>query len=384
MQENNWDKPEGKKEKIKSLLTVTIYMLFGGVVGSIVSAYFENFVDSYTKSDNTFGIFLESFAVIATLILSFFIHLIIHEAGHLIFGLLTGYSFLSFRIGSYIVVKEEEKLVIKRYKLPGIAGQCLMIPPDTKNGKSPFALYNYGGVILNLTASIIGIMIGVNLNYPLKSILVAFSMAGFFMTLTNGIPIIIGGVPNDAHNILSIIKDKGAKESFFIQLKVHALQSQGLRLKDMPIETFKLEEDADLSKPLNTALRLIEYNWYLDNLDLENAKKAINSFKPYFKKIAASYKYEINCERIFLELVGDCDRKLIDDLYDKNLKKYIKAARLMIGKKRLLMAYEAFYNNNKEKALEYYEELKASAREYPVKGEAEMELMLANWIAERL
>ena len=51
--------------------------------------------------------------------------------------------------------------------------------PDTKNGKSPFALYNYGGVILNLTASIIGIMIGVNLNYPLKSILVAFSMAGF-------------------------------------------------------------------------------------------------------------------------------------------------------------------------------------------------------------
>ena len=47
-------------------------MLFGGVVGFIVSAYFENFVDSYTKSDNTFGIFLESFAVIATLILSFY------------------------------------------------------------------------------------------------------------------------------------------------------------------------------------------------------------------------------------------------------------------------------------------------------------------------
>ncbi len=88
--------------------------------------------------------------------------------------------------------------------------------------------------------------------------------------------------------------------------------------------------------------------------------------------------------RIFLELTNNCDKTFIDNLYDKNLKKYIKAAKFMIGKKRLLMAYEGFYNKDKIKALKYYEETKQLAKSYPVKGEADMELMLVDWIKENL
>jgi len=47
-----------------------------------------------------------------------------------------------------------------------------------------------------------------------------------------------------------------------------------------------------------------------------------------------------------------------------------------------MMAYEAFYNNNNEKALGYYEEAIKLSEKYPVKGDAEMELMLVNWIKE--
>ena len=36
--------------------------------------------------------------VLVSLVVSVIIHLILHEAGHLIMGLLTGYRFLSFRI----------------------------------------------------------------------------------------------------------------------------------------------------------------------------------------------------------------------------------------------------------------------------------------------
>ena len=56
----------------------------------------------------------------------------------------------------------------------------------------------------------------------------------------------------------------------------------------------------------------------------------------------------------------------------------------MIGKKRLLMAYEGFYNKDKDKALRYYEDLKKLAKQYPIKGEADMEIMVANWIKEKL
>lgn len=94
----------------------------------------------------------------------------------------------------------------------------------------------------------------------------------------------IGGVPNDAYNVLSMLRDEGAKRSFFIQLKTHAMMSQGIRVKDMPLETFKLKENADLSNPLNTALRLIEYTWYLDNMDLENAKSPLILLGPILIK----------------------------------------------------------------------------------------------------
>jgi len=54
----------------------------------------------------------------------------------------------------------------------------------------------------------------------------------------------------------------------------------------------------------------------------------------------------------------------------------------MISKKRVMMAYEIFYNNNKQKALSYYEEAIKLSKKYPVKGDADMELMLVNWIKE--
>lgn len=380
MQESTWI----KSKKIKNIILKILYSLISGATVFFITIYYATLIDSYIQDNSSFLLFAGMAVVFAILFISLMIHVIIHEIGHLIFGILTGYSFISFRIGSNVIVKEEEKYKLKKHNLPGTAGQCLMLPPDMENGKYPFVLYNYGGVILNLIVTIISIIVKMNVDFPLNIIFSAFSLAGFFVVLSNGIPLKIGGVPNDAYNILSMLKDEEAKKSFHLQLKTHALHSQGVRIKDLPLDHFILKEDVDLSNPLNTAIKLIEYNWYLDNLDMENAKKTLDSLKPFMSKIASLYKYEINCERIFLELIGNCDKKLIDSLYDKNLKKYVKASKFMVSKKRLLMAYEAFYNENKDLAIKHYDELKDLANNYPIKGEADMELMLANWIRERL
>lgn len=369
---------ESKKEKIiiRNIIFSIIYILICGLIGFILGHFSSPFIG---KDDSTFSFLFKLSCVILIFFVCFLIHVVIHEAGHLIFGLLTGYSFVSFRIGSYIIVKDEGKIKLKKYNLLGTLGQCLMAPPEMKNGKFPFILYNFGGVILNLITSALGLLAINYLSYPLDAVVIVFIVVGFLMALTNGIPFI----PNDAYNILSIIKDKEAKKNFYLQLRLNALQTNGIRIKDIPFETLMVDENADLSNPLNTAQKLIEYNWYLDNLNFEMAEKTIESFKSYFNKIATIFKYEIKCERIFLELIGNCDKTLIDALFDKNLKRYIKKSKFMPNKKRLLMAYEVFYNNNKENAKKYYEELKQLANKYPIKGEADMELMLANWILEK-
>lgn len=379
-----------EKEK-DAFFSKLIPFIFGGAIGgafAILSInYFGDFMDAHIKSDNVLIEILKLYGLILILAAGYLVHIIIHEAGHLVFGLMTGYSFISFRIGSTALIIEDKKAKLKKYNIPGTAGQCLMLPPAMKEDKYPFVLYNLGGSLMNFIVALIGIMLVVfvkQVAFPLNAILVLAGAGGLLAGLTNIIPMKISGVPNDGYNVLSMLKDEESRKGFYAQLKANGLQSLGTRIKEMPLEMFKLKDGADLSNPLNTGSRLLEYGWHLDNMDFENAKQCIDSFIPYIDKVAVLYKNEINCERIFLELTGACDKAVIDNLLDKKLKKYIKAGKYMLGKKRLLMAYEALYNKDEAKALGYFEELKKLADNYSVKGEAVTELMLSEWIKEKI
>ncbi|MGX8680825.1 MAG: site-2 protease family protein, partial [bacterium] len=89
---------------------------------------------------------------LAMLFVGIMIHLIVHEAGHMVFGLLTHYRFSSFRIGSWMLQKNASGFHLKRFSIPGTAGQCLMVPPqDQKN--FPYVLSNLGGGLANLIVS---------------------------------------------------------------------------------------------------------------------------------------------------------------------------------------------------------------------------------------
>lgn len=79
-----------------------------------------------------------------------FLQILLHEGGHLVCGLLSGYRFVSYRIGSWMVQRENGVLRVHRFSLAGTAGQCLMTPPDITNWKMPYKLYNAGGVLDNL------------------------------------------------------------------------------------------------------------------------------------------------------------------------------------------------------------------------------------------
>ena len=66
-----------------------------------------------------------------------YLQIIIHECGHMVFGLMSGYKFRSIRFGSFMIVSIEGKLRFKRYSLAGTGGQCLMSPPELVDGKMP-------------------------------------------------------------------------------------------------------------------------------------------------------------------------------------------------------------------------------------------------------
>ena len=112
------------------------YMLLGAACGIFDLMYMD------TAGQSEKGLFSDIISLALMLIGTYaamLIQLIIHEAGHLIFGLMTGYRFSSFRIANLMWVKLDGRIQCRKLHIAGTCGQCLMIPPDLKDGKMPVA-----------------------------------------------------------------------------------------------------------------------------------------------------------------------------------------------------------------------------------------------------
>ena len=100
---------KAKKIFLKIIFFIAAFIV-GGVIGTILISLYEN---------SDFGGPIFVFEIALSFILSFFITTVIHEGGHLVFGLISGYSFSSFRIGSIMLVKINGKLRIRSFNLAG-------------------------------------------------------------------------------------------------------------------------------------------------------------------------------------------------------------------------------------------------------------------------
>ena len=142
-------KKTARKEKTAwgQYVGMGFFVLIGAACGFIMMAY----MDACMHAGRTLGETLPEVALlIAGMYAAIAAQLILHEAGHLAFGLMTGYRFCSFRVFSLIWVKIGGRIRLRRLSIAGTGGQCLMAPPEMKNGKIPVTLYNLGGSIMNL------------------------------------------------------------------------------------------------------------------------------------------------------------------------------------------------------------------------------------------
>ena len=165
---------------------------------------------------------------LACLILSFWLQAILHEGGHLVCGLLSGYRFLSFRVGSFTLLRQNGRLVLRRFYLPGTGGQCLLEPPD--GDEVPFRLYNLGGGLANLLSALAAALTAFLLPFPWPVFLLIFAAAGLFLGAVNLIPLSMDGVANDGFNLHLLSRSPQARLTFALQLRCHALLQRGIPL----------------------------------------------------------------------------------------------------------------------------------------------------------
>lgn len=288
-----------RKMALQQYIGVAFFVLIGGVCGLAMGMYIEKWASADRPlSENLLsllGLFLAMYAAI-------FGQLIIHEAGHLVFGLLSGYKFSSFRIMSYMWVKENGKIRFRRLTIAGTGGQCLMSPPDLVDGKVPVVLYNLGGSLMNIIAGVIFLI----LYFVLESVpffatvMLIVAIIGFWLAIMNGIPMRMGTVDNDGYNAFSLTRNDDALRSFWIQLKVNDQIARGIRLKDMPDEWFVVPSDEAMKNSMVAVVGVFACNRLMDAHRLEEADKLMEHLLEIDSGMVGLHRNLMICDRMYL------------------------------------------------------------------------------------
>ena len=362
-----------KKKKVN--LGVIVSMIFGGVLGFFIAMMLLKPDGNAEKSNISF---LEYIIFLAAFYVLLYLATIIHEAGHLVMGLLTGYKYLSFRVGSIVLQKTEQGLKFKKYSIAGTGGQCLMVPPDMENPEDvPYFWYNFGGGLFNLLTAVLCVPFMFADNSIVRWISILAAVLSVYLGLTNLIPLDLG-VTNDGMNILLMAKNPYARGVLYKQFKINALQTNGGRLKDMPENLFEYDENQkdklSATMPALSAARL------MDEMKFVEAEKLFEKLIDT-PKLPKLYTNEYNCEMLFCKLVNGADKAEIDEIYDKDLQKYVKASgKTMITRRKLMYAYYLIIEKNAELAEKEYQLAHKMEKNYPNLGEAESELEMLDYV----
>lgn len=376
---------------LKLILNMAAGLIAGGLigllgVGLVVSVFthktFSEYLSGFGKID-----FPEMAAVVAVAlvaaVVSFFIAVTAHEAGHLVGGLLTGYKLVSFRIFNLTLIRIDGRLRLKRFELAGTGGQCVLLPPDLPVEKIPTGLYNAGGVLANLLLLPLAVVWLLAVDNPfLKEAIWIFILVDMILLLLNGIPMCSNAVGNDAYNQRLLKQDLESKRALMMQLRANALIQEGVRPKDMPDELFDAPylTEADYRNNLKVYAPMARASRLLDCGDFAGAHAAFEELYTHKEDIMPLYVKELECELVYLRLLAG-DKEGAGNLLGKDLRQYIENYRkVMSSKERVLCAIALLMENDREKAEKIYRDLLGRKDEYLFQGEVESDL----WLMQQL
>lgn len=318
-------------------------------------------------------------------ILTFWVHVILHETGHLLFGKLSGYQFVSFRVFGQTLVKQNGKLVRKKFK--GWIGQALMLPPDMKNGTFPSVLYNLGGGLMNFLFGALFLGLFFIASPFWRFLLLAGAISGILAGLISIVPQKPGGLPNDGYNALLLGRKGNAdiRHAFWVQLHFNTALASGTRPRDIPTAWFEWVTPDNWNDPMVAAVAVIHYEYLLDRLELNEARSLAQTLLDTADKMLGTHKNQLRCELLFHELINECRPEEVGRIYTKELQAYIETTPLYTSNQRMLYAYARLFTKDAAQTEAHWvlflEACKSSARLGEIPGEKEL-VALVDRIAE--
>ena len=228
----------------------------------------------------------------------------LHETGHLVFGLVTGYSVLSFKLGPFEWYSSNDKVRFRVNPISSfVLGQCLMSPPKKKKRSKPkFYLYNAGGLIFSYISTLVFILLFFLINNVyIKFLFVPIISLSVFLLINNSM--YQEGGFNDVCNHMLVKKNPKYLNAIMYQLEMVSNIYNGKRYGA------KTSYEPYFESKLNhITLAVVQFKFLqaIDKDDFETAKKMSELLlKNYHGIFMLTSKVSVLFEILYTDLVID-------------------------------------------------------------------------------
>lgn len=331
-----------KKQRKKYPLSAHLIAIALGIVaGAAIGFAIGPLIDALGTSPGQSLLILG--AALVALVVVWNLTVVVHEAGHLVFGLATGWRFVSFRIGRRIFVRKDGKMTLRRYTIPGTGGQCLMEPPSDE---PPYFLYNFGGPFVNLLQ---GLLLLVPASGFVRVLCVEAGALGLLVGVMNLIP--FRRLPTDGGNLRRLKQNPAARRALVTMMRVNAILTRGGSMRDVPAEWLPDGAPADGEDPLVLSDYIAAADRTLALGDCESALARYTYLLEHCPQMYNVHKNEVACYALMLEYLLHGNTEKAKELDTKELRSYEKSTALYPSRAALAYARARANGETGEKEL---------------------------------
>lgn len=235
--------------------------------------------------------------VVLVAVYSSYVHIILHELGHYLFGKMTGYELVYFQLPHFRYEAKKKKFTRLGNRIPGMMGQCLMQPSNKGSyTEKPYFLYLSGGLIINLLTAALFYLGSFIIPGAISFTFFALSLPPFLLFIMNVMPygFTDGGV------IHELRKSKISKTLYFKQLELAALFEEGKEFSDISDVYFtEIADGTYMESKMGEYILLIAYQKHLSEREFEKADKLLQDYQANWNYLASPYSRILASEILF-------------------------------------------------------------------------------------
>ncbi|MBQ9759805.1 MAG: M50 family metallopeptidase [Clostridia bacterium] len=357
-----------KKRSLSGIVWNILIVAIGAGCGFLVAAFADlSFLDGLSTRMR----FLSYILIICLIGVAYFLQVILHELGHMVLGLVSGYRFSSFRIGRTMLIKKDGKMQWKRFSLAGTGGQCLMIPPDWEGKRPKTVMFLLGGCLFNLVFGALFLCLAY-IFYDVFWAMLFFGACGVIGVLSfllNGIPLRTDLIVNDGYNALAMRRDPETARELCIHLVMNAKSVEGVRLCEMPAEWFAEPTEAQMKNAVFAERAVFACNRLMDERRFEDAAVRIRSLLDSDAAVVGVHRKLLLCDLLFCELVGARRAEVLGELYTREQYNFMRLMKEYPAVIRTEYAYAVLYQHDGSKARMLLDAFEKCAKTYPNEGD---------------